>query len=217
MSLREQNPSMEKKPWARNLLLGLAGLRVVVGILAIPLAPFLYREHFIVLVLMRPTKEVLLAAGFLVRAGKVDLLPVLLAAVPLMVLGVWQFYYLGRAFAKEIRKGEMPGIGGRILSADKVKKITKTLDKKGTKLIFLGRLAAFPSVVAATAAGAGKMSPREFLPADGAGAIVSAAIAIGAGYFLGQAYDKASPVLSVIGVAVLAGAALLLGRYLKKT
>lgn len=207
---------MTKKKRMRMILLWLAGIRIVVGLAAIPLAPFLYREHFIVLVLMRPTKEVLLAAGFLVKAGKVDLLAVLAAAVPLMILGVWQFYYLGRAFRDEIRKGELPGIQGRILSAKKVKKITKTLDKKGPKLVFLGRLAAFSSAVVATAAGAGKMTPREFLPPDGAGAVVSAAIAIGAGYFLGQAYEKASPALSVVGVAALVVAAVLLGRYLNK-
>lgn len=207
---------MTKKKRTRMILLWLAGIRIVVGLAAIPLAPFLYREHFIVLVLMRPTKEVLLAAGFLVKAGKVDLLAVLAAAVPLMILGVWQFYYLGRAFRDEIRKGELPGIQGRILSAKKVKKITKTLDKKGPKLVFLGRLAAFSSAVVATAAGAGKMTPREFLPSDGAGAIASAAIAIGAGYFLGQAYEKASPALSVVGVAALVVAAVLLGRYLNK-
>ena len=207
---------MTKKNRTRMILLWLAGVRLVIGLAAIPLAPFLYREHFIVLVLMRPTKEVLLAAGFLVKAGKVDLLAVLAAAVPLMILGVWQFYYLGRAYRDEIRKGELPGIQGRILSADKVKKITKTLDKKGPKLVFLGRLAAFSSAVVATAAGAGKMTPREFLPPDGAGAIVSAGIAIGAGYFLGQAYEKASPALSVVGVAALVIAAVLLGRYLNK-
>ena len=207
---------MTKKKRTRMILLWLAGIRIVVGLAAIPLAPFLYREHFIVLVLMRPTKEVLLAAGFLVKAGKVDLLAVLAAAVPLMILGVWQFYYLGRAYRDEIRKGELPGIQGRILSAKKVKKITKTLDKKGPKLVFLGRLAAFSSAVVATAAGAGKMTPREFLPSDGAGAIASAAIAIGAGYFLGQAYEKASPALSVVGVAALVVAAVLLGRYLNK-
>ena len=207
---------MTKKARLRVALLWLAGVRFVIGLAAIPLAPFLYREHFIVLVLMRPTKEVLLAAGFLIKAGKVDLIAVLAAAVPLMILGVWQFYYLGRAYREEIRKGEMPGVQGRILSTKKVKTITKTLDKKGSKLVFLGRLAAFSSAVVATAAGAGKMQPREFLPYDGAGAVVSAALAIGAGYFLGHAYEKASPALSVVGVAALVVAAILLGRYLNK-
>jgi membrane protein DedA with SNARE-associated domain len=201
----------------RTPLLWLAGIRVVIGILAIPMAPFLYREHFIVLVLMRPTKEVLLAAGFLIREGKVDLFSVLVAAVPLMILGVWQFFYLGRAFCEEITKGEVPGIGGRIVNAKKVNQIGKVLDKKGSRLVFLGRLAAFSSAVLAAAAGACKMRPRDFLWVDAAGALVSAAIAIGAGYFLGEAYEHASPVISVIGVIALIGAAVLLGRWLKKS
>ncbi|MEA2452418.1 MAG: hypothetical protein QOG04_1128 [Actinomycetota bacterium] len=207
---------MKLKDAPRVVLLWLAVVRLVISIAAIPLAPFLYREHFILLVLMRPTKEVLLAAGFLIRAGKVDLLPVLLAAVPLMVLGVWLFFYLGRAYSKDIVKGEVPGIGGRLLKADKVKEMGKLLDKQGSRLVFLGRLAAFPSAVVAAAAGAFKQRPREFLPADGLGALVSISVAIAAGYFLGEAYEDASPVLSVIGVAVLVGAAVLLGRYLKK-
>ena len=200
----------------RTWLLALAGIRFVISLIAIPLAPFLYREHFIVLVLMRPTKEVLLAAGFMVRAGKVDLVPVILAALPLMVLGVWLFFYLGRAYCEEITKGEMPGLGGRLLEPSKITSVGKLLDKKGSRLVFLGRLAALSSAAVAAAAGACKMRSRDFLPADGLGAAVSTGVALGAGYFLGQAYEDASPVLSVVGVLVLVGAAVLLGRYLKK-
>jgi membrane protein DedA with SNARE-associated domain len=213
----EQNRSVSSRKKLRSALLWLAAIRAVVGIAAIPLAPFLFREHFIVLVLMRPTKEVLLAAGFLVRAGKVELLPVLLAAVPLMILGVWQFFYLGRAFHAELGKGEIPGFGGRFLKAEKVKKVGEVLDKRGPRLIFLGRLAALSSALIAAAAGACKMAPREFLPVDALGALVSAAIAIGAGYVLGEAYEEASPLLTVVGVATLVAGAVLLARYLKKT
>jgi membrane protein DedA with SNARE-associated domain len=134
-----------------------------------------------------------------------------------MVLGVWLFFYLGRAYAREITKGEIPGVGGRLLKPDKVKEMGKVLDKRGPRLVFLGRLAAFPSAVVAAAAGVGKMRSREFLPADGLGALASVAIAVGAGYFLGEAYEDAGPVLSGLGVAVLATGAFLLGRYLKKT
>jgi LPXTG-motif cell wall-anchored protein len=41
----------------RLLLLGAAAGRVVLGIVAIPLVPVLYRDHFGWLVLLRPTKE----------------------------------------------------------------------------------------------------------------------------------------------------------------
>lgn len=201
----------------RTSFLWLAAARATIGILAIPMAPFLYREHFIVLVLMRPTKEVLLAAGFLIRQGNVGLVPVLLAAVPLLLLGVWQFFYLGRTYSKEIRAGNVPGIGGRVIRPDKVKTLQKILDKKGPRLVFLGRLAVFPSTMVATAAGAGKMPSRDFLVPDGLGGLTSTAITVGAGYFLGAAYEKASPLLTVVGVVALLGAAFLLGRYLRKT
>ena len=196
--------------------MSIVGLRFIIGLLAIPLAPFLYREHFILLVLMRPTKEVLLAAGFLIRSGDVSLIAVVVAAVPLVVLGVWIFFVLGRAYSDEIEKGEIPGIGGRFLPADKVKKAEKVLDKRGGRLIFFGRLAAFSSALLAAAAGAAEMRWRDFYPADLAGALASTALSIGAGYVAGQAYESAGPWLSVVGVAVLVGAAVWLGRYLNR-
>jgi membrane-associated protein len=200
----------------RGVILAVVAIRFVVGIVALPLAPFLYREHFIVLVLMRPTKEVLLAAGFLVRADKVSLLPVLLAAIPLVLVGVWVFFYLGREYRKEISDGEIPGIGGRVVQPKKVQKVQKVLDKRGPRLVFLGRLAVLSSAMVAAAAGAGKMKLREFLPVDAAGGLLSVAITVGAGYVMGEAYDEAGPWLSVLGVAALIAAGVLLGRYLRK-
>lgn len=205
---------MDRIPKA--VFLWAAAVRVAIGLAAIPMAPFLYREHFIVLVLMRPTKEVLLAAGFLIRAGKVGLVEVLLASIPLMILGVWHFFYLGRRYCEEIDRGELPGLGRRILDPEKINKIQKVLDAKGSRLVFLGRLAAFSSAMVAAAAGACKLRSREFLPFDAAGALVSAGLALGAGYLAGEAYETAGPWLTGLGVLVLVGAAVLLGRYLKR-
>ena len=66
----------------------------------IPFAAVLYREHFAVLSFFRPTKEVLLAGGFLARRGDVALAVVIPVALPILILGVWLFYFLGRAFAE---------------------------------------------------------------------------------------------------------------------
>lgn len=200
----------------KSLFLWLALVRVAIALAALPLAPFLYREHFVVLVLMRPTKEVLLAAGFLIRIGNVSLPPVVLASIPLMILGVWHFFYLGRRYCDEIEKGEVPGIGRRILDPDKIAKLEKVLDAKGSRLVFLGRLAAFPSATVAAAAGAGRMRSRDFLPYDAAGAVVSAGLSLGAGYAAGQAYESAGPWLTALGVLVLVVAAVSLGRYLHR-
>ena len=200
----------------RTPLLWLAGIRAVLAVVAIPLAPFLYEEHFVALVLLRPTKEVLLAGGFLVRRGDVALLPILAAALPLMVLGVWLFYFLGRGFKEEIENCDLPGIGGRLLPAKRINTLHDGLEHGGGKLIFLGRLAAFPSTMVAAAAGSSDMSTRKFLRADGLGAIAAIAEVVGAGFILGEAYKSAGPWLTAVGVVILAGAVVLLGRSLKK-
>lgn len=118
----------KEHPRLRNGLAALAVVRVLVGIAAIPLAPFLYREHFVVLVLMRPTKEVLLAGGFLSRLGRVGLVPLVVAALPLTILGVWQFYYLGSQYADRIASGDLPPLVGRVLRPARIRR-----QKHGTR------------------------------------------------------------------------------------
>ncbi|HEY1281565.1 MAG TPA: hypothetical protein VGF22_17935, partial [Acidimicrobiales bacterium] len=132
-------------------MLGLVVARVVLALVAIPLAPFLYRKHAVVLVLLRPTKDVLLLMGFLLRKGDVALPPVVAAAIPLLVFGVWLFFFLGKAYAKEINNADLPGIAGRLLPADRIGRLSESVSDQGLKLVFLGRLAAFPSTLVAAA------------------------------------------------------------------
>ncbi|MEY2453729.1 MAG: associated Golgi protein [Acidimicrobiaceae bacterium] len=168
------------------------------------------------LVLLRPSKEVLLAAGFLIRDGRVNLFPVLLAAIPLAILGVWHFYLLGQAWAKEINDDDMPGFARRVLPPKRVKAMTKVLDKKGVPVVLFGRLAAFPSTVIAAAAGASRMEPRRFLPADGLGGLLSVAEVLIAGYAFGAAYKSAGKGITVIGVIVFIGLLVAVGRWLSR-
>lgn len=204
------------KPGAKIALAWAAAVRIVLGIAAIPLAPFLLRDHFVALVLMRPTKEVFLAGGFFVRQGEVSLWAVALAAMPLCIGGVWLFFFLGRAYAREIASGELPGIAARVLTPERIRKLQEVLDEKGPKLIFLGRLAILSSAAVAAAAGAAGMDPRRFLAVDLAGGLLSIAYTVAAGYVLGEAYESAGPWLTVLGVVALLGFAYLLGRSLKK-
>ena len=193
----------------------LAAFRAVLGLIAIPLAPALYQDHFVVLVLLRPTKEVLLAAGFLVSEGRVQLLPVLLAAVPLAILGVWHFYVLGRAWASELHDEEgLPRVAHRVLPPKRIKAFTKVLDEKGVTVVLLGRMAAFPSTLIAAAAGASRMEPARFLRADGVGAGLSIAEVLIAGYAFGAAYRSAGKGITVIGVVIFIGLLLAFGRWL---
>lgn len=213
---------MKKSPERRRILIVLAALRGILAVLAIPVAPLLYDGNYLWLVLMRPTKEVFLFGAFLARKADepVLLLKVAAAGLPLAVAGVWLFYYLGRMYSKEIQNGNLPGVAGRILPPKRIKAHAKVLKRKGAKLVFLGRLAAFPSSVVAATAGSSGMKSRQFLPADGFGALASIVEVMAIGYVLGGFFDPEDPVVSwtVTGAGVLVafGLMFLLGRYLKR-
>ena len=201
----------------RKVLLGLAAARGALGVVALLLAPALFASHFVVLVLLRPTKEVLLAGGFLVRQGDIGLFEVVAAAVPLAIAGVWLFYFLGQAYAEEIQAGQgLPRWADKLLPPARIQKLCRLLDRKGRRVVVLGRLAAFPSTLLAAAAGASGMEARSFLPADAVGGALSVAEVVAAGYVLGATYKRAGPWLTAVGVVVLLGLLGVVGRWLKQ-
>jgi membrane protein DedA with SNARE-associated domain len=187
------------------------------SIVAIPLAPMLYRDHVAVLVLLRPTKEVFLFAGFSVRHGDVWLPVVVMAALPILLVGVWIFYGLGRLYGHELADADLPGVARRILPKKRIDKMREVLDERGSRVVFLGRLAAFPSALMAAAAGASGVPWREFVVADTAGALLSMTTLLGVGYALGEAYERAGPWVTVVGCVVLAALLFGLGRSLTRS
>ena len=205
-----------RAPTIKKTLLVAAAVRAVLGVAAIPLAPFLFDDHFLVLVLLRPAKEVFLAGGFLARGGDVNLWLLVLAAIPLSIFGVWHFYLLGRAYCDEIDSQQMSGLAARVLTQERIAKLERSLERKGPKLIFLGRLAILSSAAVAAAAGAAKMEPKKFFPWDLGGGILSIAYTVAAGWFLGAAYETAGPWITVGGVVALLGFAFVLGRTLQR-
>lgn len=208
----KSNTSIDSR--TSGIFVGLAVVRTIVSAVAIPLAPILIKSHPLVLVALRPTKEVLLIAGFFIRRGSLSAHGVVLAALPLLVGGVWLFFALGRVV------GPLDKIDNRIvkklLPSDKVKDLQKILKRKGERLVFIGRLAAFPSSLLAAAAGSGKTKWRKFAIADGLGALASIVEIVGLGYLLGFAYKKAGPIVTVIGLVALVAGAVWLGRALKR-
>jgi membrane protein DedA with SNARE-associated domain len=201
----------------RRALLGAAVLRGVLAGVAVLLVPWLYREHAAGLVLLRPTKEVFLFEGFLVRKGDVALPVVVLAALPLLLAGVWVFFGLGRAYASELSEAELPGLAGRVMPKERIEQLQDVLERKGMRVVFVGRLAAFPSSLMAAAAGSSGVSWRAFVVADTAGALASLGMALGLGYALGEAYEDAGPWLTAVGVAALVVLAVVVGRALMST
>ena len=198
----------------RRWLIGLAVVRAAMAGGVVLAAPWLYREHAAVLVLLRPTKEVFLFAGFMVREEEEPLLLVVVAALPLLLAGVWLFFALGRAYARELQKADLPGVAGRILPKKRLDALCGVLDERGMRVVFLGRLAAFPSSLMAAAAGAAGVSWKDYLIADTAGALVSLAAVVGIGYGLGEAYDEGGAWVTGAGVVVLVVVAVVVGRAL---
>ena len=209
-------PGSDHQRW-RKPLLALGAARVGLAVVAIPLVPVLYQDHFLLLVFMRPTKELFLAGGFLVRSDDLNLVLLVLAAIPLSIFGAWLFYALGRSYAKEIEAGDLPKLADRLLDAEKILKFEKALNRRGGRLIFLGRLAVMSSAAVAAAAGALGLAPRRFFPVDLGGGLASIAYTVAAGYFLGEAYERAGPWLTGVGVVALMGFAYILGRALKRS
>jgi membrane protein DedA with SNARE-associated domain len=83
-------------------------------------------------------------------------------------------------------------------------------------VVLIGRLAAFPSVLLAAAAGASDMKPRRFLPVDGVAALQSIAEVLLAGYVFGEAYKRAGTGVTVLGVALMFGLLFVVGRALRQ-
>jgi membrane protein DedA with SNARE-associated domain len=169
-----------------------------------------------VLILMRPTKETLLYAGFAMHQNDISLGVAILAALPILILGVWQFFALARLYGKQLAQKKLPGIAGRLLPRDRVRRMQRALEHNGDKVVFLGRMAAMPSSLIAAAAGASGYEPKRFLIVDGAGALVSLALMLGLGWLLEDAYEAAGPWLTALGVVALATVALVIGRALTR-
>jgi membrane-associated protein len=134
----------------------------------------------------------------------------------LLFLGVWQFFALGRLYATDLAKKDLPGIAGRLLPRKRVHKMQSAIDREGEKVVVIGRFAAMPSSLIAVAAGASKMAWRRFLFFDSIGAVGSFILMVGLGWFLEDAYEAAGIWLTGLGVAAIAAVAIVIGRAISR-
>lgn len=192
------------------------GVRIALALAALPLTPLLFRDGLVTLLLMRPTREFLLLAGFRVRADEIGLVVVLLAVLPMLLLGNWVFFGLGRAYRDDLDNG-LPGWLQQSVDPEQVARLRAVLARRGTLLVVLSRLAIFPATLLAAAAGASPLSTRRFLLADSLGAALSLAQYIGAGYVLGRAYESAGLWIALMGGAGLVAILVVFGRALRAT
>ncbi|MGH9917362.1 MAG: hypothetical protein ACRD6W_00605 [Nitrososphaerales archaeon] len=194
---------------AKAALIWLAGLRLASALVALPMAAFLYRHHFLILVLLRPSLGVLLAGAILARHGQVSLPQIVGASIPLQLLAIWLYFLLGQAWESEIEGNDrLPFMAARILQPNQIRRLRNALRSRGIRLIVLARFAIFPVGLLAAAAGAADMNPREFFPADALAFAAAVGLVVGIGYGLGISTDEAGPWLAAggaCGLVVLSG------------
>lgn len=189
--------------WKRPLLVA-AIARYAIPVAAIPLAAALIPDRVPLLTLLRPGKEVLLLAGGLWSSdGRPSLLMVFVAYVPLMILSVWGFFALGRAYSDDLAEGEGPAWLHRVVPAHKLEATQRVIAKRGVTVAILGRIAALPPTILAAAAGTSDVDTRRYLAADTVGAIAAFGVTIGVGIGLGRAYERGGIWLTAASIAVL--------------
>lgn len=201
--------------WRRPLL-AVSGLRYLVPILALPLIPLLTPDDVGLLTLLRPGKEIVLLAGGLTRTRATPgVLVAFLAYLPLMVGGVWAFFWLGRAYADDLRAGTGPAWLGRAIPPDRLELAQRVLARRGPAVAVIGRVAALPPTVVAAAAGVSDVRTRHFLLADLVGAVLSFGMVFGVGLALGSAYQRGGPWLTGVGLVLVVLAVGLVSRWLQ--
>jgi membrane protein DedA with SNARE-associated domain len=194
-----------------------AVLRYVVPIVAIPAIPFLIRDgRLALLVLLRPQKEFLVLAGAaLARTGEPGIGLLFAVYAPFMIVAIWAFFLVGRAFRPALDAGEGPRWLQRLLPPEQLEIGRRVLARRGPTIAFMGRMAALPPTIMAAAAGASDVDGRRYLAADLAGALGSFALMVGAGWVLGDAYDDFGVWVTVAGIAILIGLIVLLTRWIR--
>lgn len=190
-------------------------VRMILPFAAVPLIPFLIRDQIVWLVLLRPQKEFLLVAGAQSRiTGAPSWWLIAIAYVPFMVIAVWAFFVVGRAYRH--RLDDPPPWLARALPPHRVAQARRLLEQRGPWIALLGRLAAFPPTFLAAAAGASDVEARRYLTADLAGAALAFVAAVGAGWGLGRAYERGGPWLTALGLVVLVALVALLTRWINQ-
>lgn len=201
----------------RRLVVTGAVLRYAIPLAVIPFIPVLLGDRLPLLVVLRPTKEFLLLGGGRARIEGDPTIALLFAAyVPLMIVGVWVFFALGRVYRDTLRAGDGPRWLHRVVPPRQLELAQRVLARRGPLIAVLGRIAALPPTVVAAAAGVSDVGAGRYLAADALGGVAAFAIAAGAGYALGSAYERGGVWLTAAGVVLFVGLIVVLTRWLRR-
>jgi undecaprenyl-diphosphatase len=156
--------------------------------------------------LLVPGESLVLASGFFVHRGILQLDSVMAAAALGAVAGDNIGYLLGTRLGREwlLRKGSRFGLRRKRLA-----QVEAFFHRQGAKAVFLGRFIGFARALVPFVAGASRMPYRKFVIYDGLGALLWTVGFVTLGYVLGASWRVAEKWISRGGL--LLGGALLLG------
>ncbi len=213
-------PTRARRPqarWVERLSVAVVLTRLALPFVAVPLIPVLVTDRIDLLVLLRPQKEFLLLAGARSRVvGDPSLATIVMAWAPFMLVAVWAFFVVGRAYRDVLLGDDRPSWLRRAVPQRQLSIARAVLARHGPWIAVLGRLAALPPTVLAAAAGTSDVDRRRYLVADATGAVLALALTVSAGWALGEAWERAGPWLTAVGVGVLLALVVTLTRWLRR-
>jgi membrane protein DedA with SNARE-associated domain len=187
-------------PWFRRFVLGVAIARLGIPIVSFftVVAPLVASisggntDNILWLLLVRPSKEVLLWGGGLWRTtgGEVDLWLLFLAYAPLMIVMNWAFFFIGRAWGPALAHGEGPRWLQRSITPEQFARARTLLAKHGPIIAVVGRIAVLPPTVMSAAAGTSDIGVWRYQIADTIGGIAGFVSAVAVGIVLGETYEQ---------------------------
>jgi membrane protein DedA with SNARE-associated domain len=155
--------------------------------------------------LLVPGESLVLASGFFVHRGLLELDAVMAAAGLGAIVGDNIGYLLGSRLGREwlLRKGSRFGIRTKRLAQAEA-----FFTRQGPKAVFIGRFIGFARALVPFVAGAARMPYRKFLVYDALGAVLWTIGFVTLGYMLGASWQIAEKWISRSGL-ILGGVALL--------
>ncbi len=151
-----------------------------------------------------PSELVMPLSGFLVQQGKLQLVPVVVAALTGTVLGAWFWYGIGR-LVNEQRLEQLIGRHGRCLGLkpDDLALSRRWFSRHGAAVVFWGRLVPGIRPFVSIPAGIELMPQRSFLFWTSAGSLLWILALVTAGFQLGDNYRQIllwiEPLTSFVG------------------
>ena len=158
-----------------------------------------------------PSELVMPLAGFLVQQGKLQFVPVVVAALIGTVLGAWFWYGIGR-LVNEQRLEHLIGRHGRWLGLKPADLAVsrRWFSRHGAAVVFWGRLVPGVRPFVSIPAGIELMPQRSFLLWTTAGSLIWILVLVTAGLLLGSGYRQILVWLEPLS-AILSRLLLLLG------